>query len=141
MKKSLNSNGGAVVEFALVLPILVLILFGIVEFGLLLFNKQVITNASREGARAGIVQKVPRLTTTDIENVINNYAQAHLITFASAKPAPSTTVPNVCSTFGQDLSVTVTYPYQFLTLSNLMRFMGSGTNTITLTAQTTMKCE
>jgi Flp pilus assembly protein TadG len=45
-----DQNGGAVVEFAIILPLLIALLFGIVEFGLLLYNKQIITNASREGA-------------------------------------------------------------------------------------------
>jgi Flp pilus assembly protein TadG len=46
-----DQNGGAAVEFAIILPLLIALLFGIVEFGLLLYNKQIITNASREGAR------------------------------------------------------------------------------------------
>jgi Flp pilus assembly protein TadG len=45
-----DQNGGAAVEFAIILPLLIALLFGIVEFGLLLYNKQIITNASREGA-------------------------------------------------------------------------------------------
>ena len=48
-----NNKGASAVEFALVLPILIVLLFGIVEFGLLMYNKAVITNASREGARDG----------------------------------------------------------------------------------------
>jgi Flp pilus assembly protein TadG len=44
-------RGAAAVEFALILPLLLLLVFGIVEFGLLL-NKQVsVSNAAREGAR------------------------------------------------------------------------------------------
>jgi Flp pilus assembly protein TadG len=50
-----ETKGASMVEFALVLPILILILFGIIEFGILIYNQQVITNASREGARYGIV--------------------------------------------------------------------------------------
>ena len=50
-----NQRGASAVEFALILPILICVLFGIVEFGLLMYDKAVITNASREGARAGIV--------------------------------------------------------------------------------------
>ena len=60
-RKSSSQKGASLVEFALVLPLLMLILWGIIEFGLLLYNKQVITNASREGARAGIVAANPRV--------------------------------------------------------------------------------
>ncbi|MGD8892889.1 MAG: pilus assembly protein, partial [Desulfobacterales bacterium] len=55
-----DQNGATVVEFAIILPLLIVFLFGIIEFGLLLYNKQVITNASREGARAGLVVRDPR---------------------------------------------------------------------------------
>ena len=41
----------AAVEFALVLPVLLLILFGIINFGTLMYDQAVITNAAREGAR------------------------------------------------------------------------------------------
>ena len=50
-----EQRGGAAVEFAIVLPVLVLLIFGMIEFSTLLYDKGVITNASREGARAGIV--------------------------------------------------------------------------------------
>ena len=53
-----SQKGASAVEFALVLPLLMLILFGIIEFGLLMYNKAMITNASREGARRGIVYRV-----------------------------------------------------------------------------------
>ncbi|MCK5219206.1 pilus assembly protein, partial [bacterium] len=46
-----NQRGAAAVEFAIVLPLLALILFGTIDFALLFYNKQVLTNASREGAR------------------------------------------------------------------------------------------
>ena len=56
--KSSSQKGASAVEFALILPLLMLILFGIIEFSLLMYNKAMITNASREGARRGIVYRV-----------------------------------------------------------------------------------
>ena len=54
--KFASQKGAAMVEFALILiPLLMLITFGIIEFGMFMYNQQVLTNASREGARAGIV--------------------------------------------------------------------------------------
>ena len=64
--------GVAAVEFALILPLLLALLFGMAEVSLLLYDQAVITNASREGARAGIVLKTPKLTTTEIEQVALN---------------------------------------------------------------------
>ncbi|MFV9692161.1 MAG: TadE/TadG family type IV pilus assembly protein, partial [Desulfobacteria bacterium] len=46
-----NKRGVAAVEFAICLPILIVLVFGSIEFGLMFYNKQVITNASREGVR------------------------------------------------------------------------------------------
>lgn len=106
-----KQRGVAVVEFALVLPLLLLILFGIVEFGLVMFDQAVITNASREGARAGIVLKSPKASTTDIQNVALNYCQTHLISLGSASK-PTVAVPSgQGGSFGTPLTVTVTYKF------------------------------
>ena len=52
-----SENGASAVEFALVMPLLFVLIFGIIEFGIFLYDKAVITNASREGARAGVVAR------------------------------------------------------------------------------------
>ena len=75
MKGIKNHRGASAVEFALILPLLAVILFGVIEFGLLLFDKQVITNASREGARYGIVQAIPRMTAGQINTIVQTYCQ------------------------------------------------------------------
>ena len=58
-----NDRGGSLIEFVLIAWVLFLILFGIMEFGLIMYNQAVITNASREGARYGIVSRTPRYTS------------------------------------------------------------------------------
>jgi len=116
------------------------ILFGIIEFGLLLFNKQVITNASREGARYGIVQAIPRMTAGQINSIVQTYCQNYLIGFP--KGSPSITTSAVCANFGDDLMVTVQYNYNFLVFPNLLGlFDGSISDPIQLTGRTVMKCE
>ncbi|MEK7788130.1 MAG: TadE family protein, partial [Chloroflexota bacterium] len=67
-----HEYGAAAVEFALLLPLLMLLLFGIVEFGLALHRQQVLATASREGARVGIRQTAPRPTSGDIERAARN---------------------------------------------------------------------
>ena len=57
----------------MLLPLLMMILFGIIEFGLALYRQAILTNASREGARLGIVQSVPAITTGQINAAIDNY--------------------------------------------------------------------
>ena len=52
-KKGQKHRGMAVVEFALVVPVLISLLLGIVEFGLLVRDNLTLANAAREGARSG----------------------------------------------------------------------------------------
>jgi Flp pilus assembly protein TadG len=78
-------TGAATVEFAVIAILLLTLIFGAIDYGLLLYNKQVITNAAREGARSGIVQRSPgnRVTVAEIQNTVLSYCQAHLVTGAS----------------------------------------------------------
>ena len=56
-----SQAGAELVEFALVLPILLLVFAGIVDFGLLLQRQQVVTNAAREGARLAVLSGLSRM--------------------------------------------------------------------------------
>lgn len=58
MREKNRQKGVAAVEFAIVAPLLFLLIFGIISYGIMLYNQAVITNASRAGARAGIVFSV-----------------------------------------------------------------------------------
>lgn len=143
-----NEKGAAVVEFAVVLPLLLMIVFGIIEFGLLIYNKAMITNASREAARAGIVYSTDpstgvlnRLDEPGLEAIVNNYCQNYLITFSStpqpvatdANPPNPETLPS-----GQLLTVTVTYHYDYLLMPAFLSDLVGG---IDLVANTTMRAE
>jgi Flp pilus assembly protein TadG len=154
-----SEKGAAVVEFAVVLPLLLVIVFGIVEFGFLMYNQAMITNASREGARFGIIMKDPRHSSTEITNEVTNYCADFLVTFSSGEdPGPST---RICVTDvdlgGSDsetcdvnpaamdidpaedlLTVEVTYDYEFILLPHLVGGLGL---TKTLFASSTMRFE
>jgi Flp pilus assembly protein TadG len=134
-----NQKGTEIVEFAIVSILLFLLLFGIIDFGILLYDKAVITNASREGARRGIVQNTPRIQVSEINTVVQNYYQNYLISFGSTTPTIS--VPAICGAFGDDLTVTVTYPYNYLALPNIVTAAGGSLGNITLVSTTVMKCE
>ena len=68
-----SEHGVIAVEFALVLPILITLVAGIIEFGVALYFQGVITNASREAARAGIIIGDPRPTQSEITDVALTY--------------------------------------------------------------------
>ena len=136
-KKMKSEKGVAAVEFALVLPLLVLLAFGIIEFSLALYDKAVITNASREAARAGIVYRVPPVTDGEIAAVVNNYCQSRLVTFGSGGQ-PASTIVREGNAPGDDLRVSVQYPYNFLVLPGFVKQL---TGSIVLTAETVMRME
>jgi len=133
-----NEKGAALVEFAIVLPLLLMLVFGMIEFSIMFYDKAVITNASREGARAGIVYDFPdRISTGDIETIVGNYCGGRLITFGSTNQE-TTTVIGPCINAGDTITVTVTYPYDFLVLPN---FVTTLTGPMDLSAVTIMRCE
>ncbi len=132
-----NEKGASAVEFALVLPVLLLILFLIIEFSIALYDKAVVTNASREGARMGIVyQPAPRPNAGAITATVNAYCATNLISFGPSTPA--TTVSAACVNSGDILTVSVNYTYNFLVIPN---FIGGLSGGLTLTGNTVMRCE
>jgi Flp pilus assembly protein TadG len=149
-----GQKGASAVEFAVILPLLVLILFGIIEFSLLLYNKQVITNAGREGARAGIVARSPRVqpgsdsdvwpSQKTIKGKVNQYCSTYLISFASSSVV--TEFPDGFDSdaeFGDDLKIKVTYEYTFLVIPGIIvkLFNGNMQSSIPITATTVMQYE
>ena len=143
-----NESGSAAVEFALVLPLLLLVLFGTIEFGILMYDQSVITNAAREGARWGAVQSIglthpisctdPGISTIQGGNpatcsgsgsgtaclVASNYGSQYLITFGTSTSSnPSVTVS--CGPTTSTINVKVNYSYQGLGLGILSALRGS----------------
>jgi Flp pilus assembly protein TadG len=154
MKKKLRQeSGAAAVEFAVILPLLILLLFGMLEFGILLYNKQVLTNASREGARAGIVVEVPKKTDADIKEIIKKYCNDPdedattpplLINFNGASNMiddSNIIINNPSKLFGEPLTVTVKYTYIFFVLSVIDAFGFQPFAPLELEATTIMKHE
>lgn len=133
-----NQKGASAVEFALVLPLLIVLLFGIIEFGLILYDKAVVTNASREGARYGIVYREPgsEITCDNITNIIQTYTAGKLITFGSVNNVAISYAPGDCNPgSGNDLTVTVSYQYDYLLLPG---FVAGLVGPIDLDGQTIM---
>lgn len=128
-----NNRGVAAVEFAICLPILILLVFGSIEFGLLFYNQQVITNASREGVRAGIVEGTG---TADIIQIVENYCSGKLINLNGSSELETDAVTVTWPEVGdEDLTVSVSYNYNFL-FTGILGFTDP-----TLSAQTIMRME
>ncbi|WP_192036392.1 TadE/TadG family type IV pilus assembly protein [Halomonas sp. YLGW01] len=146
-----RQQGSELVEFAISATVLFILLFGIIEFSVALFDKATLTNATREGAREGILFRtgeralVDMATTEDpvIEQAINDYAEAFLISLggpADLEVNIQRNDRNGNDNFdaGDDLTVSVDYPYQFLVLPGFLVGLG---DVLTLSSTTVMRAE
>jgi hypothetical protein len=116
------------------------LIFGIIEFGLLLYNKAMLTNASREGARKAVVFQDPRVRDPEIKTLVKNYCRDYVVTFGSdicddASISVLPADPRDSLTYNDYLTVTVRYRYDFLVIPS------SITGPINFTATTRMKME
>jgi hypothetical protein len=152
-----KNKGASAVEFAIVLPLFLMLIFGMIEFSLILYAKAVITNASREGARLGISSIYSESLTGDeaqiVEGIKDRIANDCLYSISESRlinlggptlskialrdkifvsPPESDGSGNIIRT------VTVEYPYDFLLVP---AFMPGIPDIITISATTKMRME
>lgn len=120
-RRGRGERGAAAVEFALVLPVLILLLFGIIEFGRAYNAKVELTGAAREGARVLAVGSGDPVTTT--KNAAPTLDASKLGVTTSGSPC----------TKGSPATVTATYPFSY----NIPLF---GSAAVTLSAKGVMRC-
>ena len=97
-----NERGAAAVEFALIAGILFMMLFGIIEFGRIFSEMEVLNSAAREGARVAAV----RGTSTQIQTAVANAADPYEL---DGTPMPD----KVCSDTTAGEPVTVSWEQTF----------------------------
>jgi Flp pilus assembly protein TadG len=100
-----DEHGQALVEFALVAPLLFLILFGIVQFGIAFMHSVALTDAVRAGARKAAVSRSAADPTQATKSAVLG---------AANDLDPSKVSINVTSTWqsGGNVTVDATYPYE-----------------------------
>jgi Flp pilus assembly protein TadG len=101
-----REDGQAITEFALILPVLVALLLGIIQFGIVFNNYLTITDAARAGARKAAVSRFIGDNGASAKTTAQNSAQQ--LDQTALKVTVSSTNWNVP---GSDVDVTVTYPY------------------------------
>jgi Flp pilus assembly protein TadG len=101
-----NRRGAAVVEFAIVAPVFFLLVFGMIEYGRMVMVQQILTNASREGARYAVI--LDSNDTTAVQDRVTDYLQS-----ASINGSPNVTVdwPASGSGSNQPITVAVSIPF------------------------------
>jgi Flp pilus assembly protein TadG len=100
-----REDGQAFVEFAIVLPILVLLVFGITQFGLAFRNYLAITDAARVGARAAAVKRTSGACTaarSAIQNTVSTGQWGQISSRITCIAGPNV---------GDQVKITITYPY------------------------------
>jgi Flp pilus assembly protein TadG len=93
------------VEFAVVAPLFFLLVFGMIEFGRMVMVQQVITNASREGARLAVLDGT---TTSDVTSAVQNYLTGGAVEGATVTVTPA---PPSSAGYGEPVTVTVNVPF------------------------------
>lgn len=126
-----DERGQALVEFALVVPLLLMLVIGVFEFGRAYNVYQVITDAAREGARTAVVAN-PSMTYDSVVTTIRN-----ALGRAGLNPGSATIGLNGWRTgTGTPVAVTIQFPYSFVFLRPLTQL-----TPITLQTAFTMRNE
>jgi Flp pilus assembly protein TadG len=134
-----GQSGQNLVEFAIIVVLLLSLVLGILEFGRAWMTFQVITNASREGARLAALP-TGFSNVSGVTDKVNTY-----LTSANLSPArASVSVANVDGPTGTDAVVTVQYQADLLFLGPIVRLMDNSSTlpgTLQLTGTATMRNE
>jgi Flp pilus assembly protein TadG len=147
-----ETKGAVLVEFAVVCLVFLLIVAGIMDLGHAFFMKQVVTNASREGARYGaayqeynvngtLTRKPPVNYAPTIEQQVKTYlSKTGLPSDANPQVSMPTMVPDGYNTGQKNapLAVQVTATKTWFILDNFIPGLGES---VTLSAETVMRCE
>ena len=130
------------VEFALVLPMLLLVVLGIAEFGFIFQRYEVVTNAAREGARMAVL---PGYTTADVDARVRVYVTQGKV--PTTVTNPNIAVTDVAIVVGAGLPpinakrVTVTYTHSYTFLPKIATWFGATYTTVPLKAVAEMRKE
>lgn len=125
-RKGEKDRGAVAAEFALILPLIVLLIFGMIQMGIAYQRQEAVNAAAREGAR---IASLPTSTVAMACNRVTNSLSA-----STFDTTPSCTVAGDCSGTSESVTVTVSVP-------NEIDIPFWGTQTVTLTAVGDFRCE
>ena len=130
-------SGSQLIEFMIVFPLLMLLIAGILDFGMLLRNYEVITNAAREGARVAVLEGYEE---ADVQARVDQYLDAAGMGGPAVVQLTDVPVTTPAGTFTAR-SVTLDYNYQWVTLSGFAPFFGGTFGTLPLQVVSVMRTE
>ncbi len=118
-------------EFAVVAPLFFLLILGMVEFGRMMMVQQILTNASREGARIAVLDNT---TTADTVAAVTDYLSSGRVSGATITVTPD---PPSSAGYGEAVSVSVSVPFDQVSWLPSPMFLGGNS----LEATTVMRRE
>jgi Flp pilus assembly protein TadG len=135
-----TETGQSLVEFSMVLPIFLLLLFALVDFGRGFYTWLVVTNAAREGARAAAVQSD---STTIDSHIHDAYCSSYPSDCSLDNTKMTITKTNVQGARGSETSVDISYAFSFVTpVGAILQLVSGGTITApTISAHSSMRLE
>ena len=145
-RKEKGEKGQALVEFALLVPIFLILLFAIVDFGMGFYSWITVTNSAREGARLGAVQATTAQIIVRVQDTSDLIDEGTKMTVTvgcgpSSDPPPTGACP---SQPGESVVVRVDYDYDLITpLASLVAFLSGDIigPTLTLSSTAEMRLE
>lgn len=126
-------TAASVVEFAIVAPLFFMLIFGMIEFGRMVMVQQVITNASREGARQAVLEGTQ---TSDVVATVEEFLNSGAVPASSAEITVSPDPPETAG-HGQPVTVTVSIAFSEVSWLPSPMYLGGAT----LEARTVMRRE
>jgi Flp pilus assembly protein TadG len=136
-----SERGAELIEFALVLPLLMFIILGLVDFGFLFQRFEVVTNAAREGARMAVL---PGYVTADVQARVNSYITNGGLATTGSNPSVVVTnvsIPNGGGPAMPGKKVVVTYASPYLFLGPLAGWFGGSFTSSNLIGTAVMRSE
>jgi hypothetical protein len=137
-----DERGAVLIEFALVLPVLLLLLVGMFDLGFAFQRYQAVTNAAREGARMAVL---PGYSLADVQDRVRAYLRASGVPEASVLAADITrtltpmTPPGGAAFTAMKVHVQVTYA--FTLLGPIATLVGGTFGTVPLISESVMRIE
>jgi Flp pilus assembly protein TadG len=154
-----GERGQAIVELALTLPLLMLVVLGVFDFGLMFERFEVVTNAAREGARIAVLPDYvdPHQAELRAESYLNSGGIAGASVYANCATG-ALSAGRICVTAEEELmtipatglalektvkvmKVTVTYDHQHIFVGPITQMFGGSLGTTRLTAVSRMRKE
>jgi Flp pilus assembly protein TadG len=136
-----SERGAELIEFALVLPLLIFIILGLIDFGFMFQRFEVVTNAAREGAR---MAALPGYAATDVDARVRSYLTTGGVDATTTNTTVSVTSVTIPAGAGPALAgkrVQVTYASPYLFLGPFAGWFGGSFTSVDLNGVAIMRDE